>query len=130
MPWPALGGWGRELTEKEELSPLPIELQQPRAVILNGQPQPVLPQQQCKLLDLGRPQLTPQLWEHHVRSIPGRSRAQPLPKDPEPSRRADLAQPSSENPSMAYGGTARPLGLHLRMGCGLKLPEFIPWPLQ
>lgn len=56
----ALGaGWG--LTEEEELAPVPVELQQACAIVLDRQPQPVLPQQQRELLDLSGPQLTPQL---------------------------------------------------------------------
>lgn len=54
-----LGGHGRGLTKEEELAPVSIELQQACTVVLDGQPQPVLPQQHRKLLDLRGPQFTP-----------------------------------------------------------------------
>lgn len=80
------GGWGvgrdRGLTEEEELAPVSIELQQARTIVLDGQPQPVLPQQQGKLLDLEGAQFTPQLWGHHSRSIPGSTPIHPLPERP------------------------------------------------
>lgn len=50
-----LGGVAGGLTKEEELAPISIELQQACAVVLDGQPQPVLPQQHRKLLDLGGP---------------------------------------------------------------------------
>lgn len=76
------GGEGGGLTEEEELAPVSVELQQARTIVLDGQPHPVLPQQQGKLLDLEGAQLTPQLWGHHSRSIPGSTPIQPLPERP------------------------------------------------
>lgn len=55
------GGVGRWLTKEEKLAPVSVELQQACAVVLDGQPQPVLPQEHRKLLDLRGPQFTPQL---------------------------------------------------------------------
>lgn len=105
---------GRGLTEQEELAPVSVELQQACTVVLDGQSQPVLPKQQRKLLDLWGPQLSPQLWVHHLKLVP-------CLKDP------GLGVSSSEE--LASWGTSRPFGLHLSVGCGLKLSNLKSWPL-
>lgn len=51
------------LTNEKELASVPVEFLQACTEVLDRQPQAIVSEQNCKLLDLRGTQLTPQLWE-------------------------------------------------------------------